>query len=112
MKPPFAVRSTPPLGTASAAREMGAADGGMVTDSVPADAATGSTTSSVRTERPARDSRTWGGGLSTSDTGRPSSRASRTISPAGICTRVQPSRRTSIVSSARPLTESLSTRSS
>ena len=39
---------------------------------------------------------------STSETGCPSMRASRTIRPAGICTRVQPSRITSIVSSARP----------
>jgi hypothetical protein len=108
MKPPLTFRSTPLRGSTSDAREIGAVDEGSAIDSVPADEASGMTMSSVSTTRPARDSSTCGGGPSTSDTGCPSIRASRTINPAGICTRVQPSRSTSIVSSARPDADSTS----
>ena len=111
-KPPATVRSTPLRGSVSVARVIGEAEAGRAIDSVPAEEASGMTTSSVSTTRPARESSTCGGGPSTSETGCPSRRASRTIRPAGICTGVQPSRSTSIVTSARPAIDSASMRRS
>jgi hypothetical protein len=109
MNPPPAVSSTPFVGSVIRAREIGDEDGGSTIDSCPPAAVTGMTMSRANTDRPARDSRSWGGVPWTSDTCRPSSAASRTISPAGMGTFDQPSRSASMVRSARPATASPST---
>ena len=71
--------STPPRGTTRVARVTGAAAAGRVSDSVPAVTVTGAATSRANTARPGRESRTSAAPAPPiRETGRPSSRASRT----------------------------------
>jgi len=80
-----------------------AGDAGKLIDSVPAAATSGTTRSSDTTVRPVRESNTYGGAPSTSAAGAPSTRASLTMSPAGIGMRAHPSRKTSRVKTPRPV---------
>ena len=109
MKPPFTVRSTPVRGTISVTAESAEPDAGSVIDSVPPDATSGTTTSSVSVERPVRESSTRAGlpSVTLSGVGRPSMRASRTSIPVGTCTLAHPCFSTSIASRAWPVTVSL-----
>ncbi len=104
--------SRPSRATTRARRDTAAFEAGSVSVSVPAVGRTGTTTSSESTVRPGFDSSTCGAGASINGITRPSTRAARTSSPAGISTRTQPSLSTSTVSRASPLADSPFTRSS
>ena len=98
-------------GTVNVTAESADPDGGSVIDSLPADEASGTTTSSASVARPVLAIRTRGGFPSTSAVRCPSSRASRTSSPGGTWMLTHPCFNTSIVRRTSPLTVSPVTRS-
>ena len=101
-------------GTTSVTAESADPEAGSVIDSVPADETSGTTTSSVMTVRPVRDTSTRAGlpSVTLRALGRPSTRASRTRIPAGTCTLAHPCFRTSIERRACPVIVSPLIRSS
>ena len=98
-------------GTINVTADNADPDGGSVIDSLPADDASGTTTSSASVARPVLPMRTRGGLPSTSAVRRPSMLASRTSRPEGTWTATHPCFNTSIVSRTSPLTVSPDTRS-
>ena len=82
-KPPLTESSTPVRGMISVTAESADPDAGKIIESLPADDASGTTTSRVSVDRPAFEISTRGGVPATSAVRWPSSRASRTSRPEG-----------------------------